>query len=492
LAWGVLLLAAPGVFLALFHALAASPACAADLYLEDEREIYHALDKMNAMGMLPGSLANTRPYDMQAVRAAVDNIAGLYPDDPQSGDPLARWVASYAKQTAIARGTASISWAERRTVPPNNAGVPVPEGFSAEFSALGRYEPYSWLSANAKGVVWWGEGGDSDAIFGDSTVEFGHKYISLVAGKIEAWYGPGRRGSLIFTNNAEPFPGVRLHNPVPIPMPWIFSFLGNVQYDLFLAQLDGDRPIKDSRLFGMRLAARPSRYFEIGLSRAIHYGGEGRSNSLSKLWEAFWGYQINQSGNMENELAGFDVEVTLPFKGQPVQLYYEMAAEDQHPRTSNTPFPTPEKWAYLGGVFLPAILGNSSFDLRVEYATNHVYNNGPVWYVHPDYPHEYKGQVLGHPMGNDARDLWIQGHYYLRPSTYLELGLNWTDRYSLGPQVESTFRCTAGIIGWITKSVRTETGFSWENVENPGGTAGPSRTNTVIRTAFSYQAGWGR
>ncbi|HEY7585707.1 MAG TPA: hypothetical protein VH866_04275, partial [Candidatus Deferrimicrobiaceae bacterium] len=50
----------------------AVPARAADLFLKDEPEIYAAVDKLNAMGYLPGFLANTRPYSIQAVRAAVE------------------------------------------------------------------------------------------------------------------------------------------------------------------------------------------------------------------------------------------------------------------------------------------------------------------------------------------------------------------------------------------------------------------------------------
>src|SRR5450759_182206 len=48
---------------------------AADLCLTGEREIYLAVDKLNAMGQLPGFLANTRPYSVAAVRAALDNAA---------------------------------------------------------------------------------------------------------------------------------------------------------------------------------------------------------------------------------------------------------------------------------------------------------------------------------------------------------------------------------------------------------------------------------
>jgi len=479
--------------LAALLGVAVLPASAADLYLVDEQEIYVALDKLNAMGMLPGFLANTRPYDMQAVRAAVDNASWAAFVDSQSGASLARWVAFYTKDTALVRGTASLSYADRATVGENNGGIPTPEGFSGGISAFGRYEPLSYLSANGKVVAWYGEGGDHGTRVQETSVEFGHKYISLQAGKITTWYGPGRRGSLIFTNNAEPYPGVRLHNPVPIPIPGFFSFLGSVGYDLFFAQMEEDRPIPKSKLSGMRLAARPSRYLEVGLSRAMHYGGEGQSNGLSAWWDAFKGNHENDPGSQGNQIAGFDVELTLPFRAQPVQLYLEMAGEDQ---AQGILLPTPSKWAYLGGVFFPAILGNPDFDLRFEYADNHSGGNGPYWYTHDAsngaYAHFYKGQVLGHPMSTDARDLWIQGHWFFLPSTYLELVLNKTDRYSLGPVTETTKRYGLAFLGWFTRSLRARAGFQIANVTNAGGVENRKENDFVSWMDLSWQFSGGK
>jgi hypothetical protein len=471
----------------------ASPARAAELFLVDEREIYLAIDKLNAMGALPGFLANTRPYDMKAVRAALDNnfaasVGGGFPSS------LAQWVSFYAKDTAMARGSASLAWSGKGTDPENNEGVTTPEGFSGGVSAIGRWEPLPYLSAHAKGVAWFGTGGGDNTYIGGTAVEFGHKYLSLQAGMISTWYGPGRRGALIYTNNAEPYPGLRLHNPVPIPMPWIFSFLGNFQYDIFFAQLDKDRPIPDSKLSGVRLEFRPAFWLEFGFSRAIHYGGEGQNNGLDAWWDAFIAKDINQqSGVYENELAGFDVEVTLPFRVQPVQLYFEMAGEDQH--ASTIPYPT--KYAYLGGIFLPAILGNASFDLRFEYADNHSDDTGPAWYVHPYYPHFYKDRGLGHPMSADARDIFVEGHWFFLPSTYLELNWTWTTRYHgtggtggapYTPGVkEEINRVGASFVGWFTKAVRVQADMEGTRATNQGGTQGKEESDFRVGVTLSWQ-----
>ena len=474
--------------LALAAVIAPAPARAADLFLTGEREVYLAVDKLNAMGRLPGLLANTRPYSVAAVRAALTDNA------TQGGGfdgELARWVSYATKPTFLLRGTAGFEADEKRETRDNEGDIPTPKGVSARLSILAREEANPFVSAHASAAAFFGEAGDDGTRIGETALETGIPSASLQFGKIATWYGPGRRGTLIFTNNARSYPGIRFHNPVPIPITGFFSFLGSVQYDLFFARLDEDRPVPDSMLSGMRLAARPSRYLEIGFSRAIHYGGEGHSNGLSAWWDAFKGTSDNQEGYSGNQIAGFDVTLTLPFPSQPVQAYLEMAGEDEAD-IIGTPIPGPTKWAYLAGIFLPAILSNPSYDLRFEYADNHRDGDGGSWYTHPYYPHDYKGRILGHPMGTDARDLWLQGHHFFLPSTYLELTLSRTERYSLGPEKETTDRAAAGLVGWLTARVRAEAEIAQQRVENPGGLPGPNANDASFRVAVSYQIGSGR
>jgi hypothetical protein len=470
-------------------AQAPAPARAADLFLTGDREIYLAVDKLNAMGRLPGFLANTRPYSVAAVRAAIDNAA--VSQSAGFDAQLARWVSYATKQTFLVRGTAGFEADEKAETRANEGGVPTPKGVSGRFSILARGEVNPFVSGHASAAAFWGEDGQNGTRVGETAIEVGIPSASLQIGKIATWYGPGRLGALIYTNNAQPYPGFRFHNPVPIPITGFFSFLGSVQYDLFFARLDENRPVPNSILSGMRLAARPNRYLEIGVSRAIHYGGDGHSDGLSAWWDAFKGTSDNQQGYSGNQIAGFDVTVTLPFPSQPVQAYLEMAGEDEA-AIIGTPIPGPTKWAYLGGIFLPAILSNPSLDLRVEYADNHRGGDGGAWYTHAYYPHDYKGRILGHPMGTDAKNLSLQGHYFFLPSTYLELTLSRTDRFSLGPTKETTDRAALGFVGWLSDHVRAAAEFAQERVENPGGVSGAAAQDASFRVALSYQFGSGR
>ena len=473
--------------------LAPTAAHAADLFLAGEREIYLAVDKLNAMGRLPGFLANTRPYSVAAVRAALDNnaAAGQGIDfDAQ----LARWVSRTTKPTFLIRGAAGLEADEKRETRANEGGIPTPKGISGRLSVLAREESTPFVSAHASAATFFGEAGETGTRVGETAIETGTPFASLQIGKIAAWYGPGRLGALIFTNNAQSYPGIRLHNPVPIALPGVFSFLGNVQYDLFLARLESNRPIPNPLLFGMRLAARPSRFLEVGLSRSMIYGGKGQDGGLSAWWDAFKGENTNDPGDkgLVNQIAGFDVTLTLPFPSQPVQAYLEMAGEDQaHLLSTFVPFPS--KFAYATGVFLPTLFGSAAHDLRIEWARNHWRGNGPAWYVHSvsgeGYAHFYRNRVLGHPMGADAQNLSVRGHHFFLPSTYLELTLSRTDRYSLGPMKESSDRASAGLVGWLSEKVRAEGEISLEKVKSPAGLPGSPAGDASFRVALSYQIG---
>jgi hypothetical protein len=468
---------------------AAPPARSATLDLVEEQEIYVVLDKLNAMGLLPGFFANTRPYDMQAVRETVDSVSWLGLTAHESAAGMGRWVAYRSRSAVVARAGLNLSYSRYGRVEDNSGATPVPDDAGARATVFGRYEPSSWLSLDGKAIGWTGD--DRGARGAGYSVQFGHRYASLQAGEITAWYGPGRRGGLIFTNNAESYPGVRLHNPVPIPFTGIFSFLGHFQYDWFFAQMDEDRPVPETTLSGMRIALRPNRYLEIGATRAMHFGGEGRSNGFDAWWDAFRGAE-DDVPNVRNQLGGFDATLTLPFKAMPVQLYVEAAGEDQSRGKGIEFIPMPEKWSALGGIFFPALFGNPDFDFRIEYADNHFNNEGYIWYTHSYSPHEYKGRILGHPMGTDARDLMVQGRWFFLPSTYLEFTVDVTNRFYPGPAEEKTTGFRTAFLGWLTPSVRAGTGLLVEQVRNAGGVGGSDRNEFAAWIDLSWQYSGGR
>ncbi|MBI5418508.1 MAG: hypothetical protein HZA60_00300 [Deltaproteobacteria bacterium] len=467
-----------------------APARAADLFLNDEPEIYAAIDKLNAAGYLPGLLANTRPYSMQAVRAAAEAASQASVPEGFDGE-LLRWLLSYSVPTTMGRVTAAVSHSDARFIPPNNEGLPRPKGWSAQGSIAAREETTPYLSAQLRAASFRGEGRDDEGNrLLDTSIEAGYKYASIQAGKLSTWYGPGRNGALIFTNNAAPYPGVRIRNPEPIPLTGWFKFLGNVQYDIFAARMEKTPGFSHHTLVGMRVAARPAGWLEIGLSRALHYGGDGRSNGLSEFATSFSGN--NDPAGRSNTLAGYDITVTLPFPFQPVQAYWDRAGEGDN-RFLGTGLPWPSQWGNILGLYFPKLLGSSRLDLRAEYADNYSgYGKTASWYSHGAYPHRYRGDVLGHPMGGGSRDWFVGSRYYFLPSTFAEVSYEKIlhdkgVQPSIGFPGERRSRISAGFTGWLNHSWRAEAHSTIDRVTNEGGVPGSTGTDFSAFVAVSYQ-----
>jgi len=231
--------------------------------------------------------------------------------------------------------------------------------------------------------------------------------LDLTIGKDSQWWGPGYHGSLLLSNNAEPFTMVRLENPEPVLLPWILKYLGPFRWTFFVTKLEHDRrDVGEPFFWGMRIDFKPHPYVEIGLQRTAILGGSGRPSGFDAWWHSLTGSGENKAGEAGDQKAGFDVKVTMPFRLQPVQVYAEIDGEDE----ANG---LPSRVAYLGGIYLPRILNAERVGLRVEYATNRLNNNGSQWYDHHIYTsgYTYDGRIIGHHMGSDSKDLFAEISY---------------------------------------------------------------------------------
>jgi len=468
----------------------AVPARGADLFLKDEPEIYAAVDKLNAMGYLPGFLANTRPYSIQAVRAAVETASRQSAPGGFDGEIL-NWLILYTAPKTMGRISAAVSHTETRNLPPNNEGIPTPEGWGGLASISAREESTANMSAQLRAAFFRGEGDDEGNRLLDTSIEAGYKFASVQAGKISTWYGPGRNGALILTNNAAPYPGIRIRNPEPIPLAGLFSFLGNVQYDVFAARMEKKQQFSRSMLVGTRFAARPKAWLEIGLSRVLHYGGDGRSNGISEFLTTYGGN--NDPADRSNTLAGYDITLTLPIRQQPLQAYWDRAGEGDN-RLLSTGFPWPSQWGNIFGLYFPRFLGSSRVDLRAEYADNYSgHARTADWYSHSAYPHRYRGDVLGHPMGGGSRDWFVQSRYFILPSTFVEVSYERIlhergIQPAIGFPGERRTRLSAGLTGWLADSWRAEAHSTVDRVADERGIPGSKDENFSAWISIAYQA----
>ncbi|MBU0599648.1 capsule assembly Wzi family protein [bacterium] len=260
------------------------------------------------------------------------------------------------------------------------------------------------------------EAGDLNLLQGYLNLKLSNSQITL--GKKSLWWGPGKHGSMLLSNNIEPFLLLKLSNDQPIILPWAGKLLGDINYSWLLTRLEEERVIPYPYLTGLRINFSPSLSFNFSLNRVIIFGGQGReSYSFSDYWKMILASHENETGKLNNnQLAGFDFTLqasNIKFiksfwpQGEDLIIYGDFVGEDEAGSL-------PCKWGRLGGISLTAL--KRRVNLTLEYADNSFKNSRAYFYTHDIYQsgYTYQQRIIGHHMGGDAEDFYLNLNYQLR------------------------------------------------------------------------------
>ncbi|EHD19937.1 MULTISPECIES: capsule assembly Wzi family protein [Brenneria] len=226
----------------------------------------------------------------------------------------------------------------------------------------------------------------------------------LSFGKVSQWWGPGYEGSLIRSDAARPVTGFMLQraDQSPFETPWL-SWIGRWQYQISAGQLEQYYAVPETKLIGGRLTFMPTNFVELGASRIMMWGGEGRPQSWDSFWDGLAGKDNTGTENEPgNQLAGFDFKLKLqPLTGLPVSLYGQLVGEDEAGML-------PSQNTYLLGLEGHPEWGTSTINWYIEGATTRADDSRLNYtYAHHIYRDGYyqQGYPLGHAMGGDGRIL---------------------------------------------------------------------------------------
>jgi len=231
---------------------------------------------------------------------------------------------------------------------------------------------------------------------------------ALYVGQLAHYWGPGVDGSLNWGNAATAIPGIGLQRAKQTaPESKWLSWIGPWGYNLFVGQLQHDTSVPRARILSARIFARPFKGFEIGASRFIEWGGQGRDNSMAALWQVIKGNSNDPSREVGNELAGIDFRYTTALLGNPITLYGQLAGEDEAGGM-------PSHFIGLAGMQYRYMIGSTRLQWHVEAADTMVrrlfgFGDGMpgVAYSHHTYSNGlYHDRLpLGHPIGGSGRML---------------------------------------------------------------------------------------
>lgn len=348
----------------------------------------------------------------------------------------------------------------------NNFGIDYARGHNGQllFESEARFGRH--FLVNLRPLLRYGEGeGDAiDLLHGTAAVGLGP--IELSAGRQSLWWGQGRHGSLVLTSNAKPLDMIRLTNPEPATLPWILRYLGPARFDLFVSRLENDRVVPEPYFGGLRLNIKPVSWLELGASRTVFFGGDGRpSVDFDDFLTIIGGENLSGDEDTSNQLAAFDFRLRLaPLWG--AELYGEMGGEDQADLLGFIPFVA--KKAILAGLYLPQIEPSGRLSLRLEYADLNYEDNGRVWYRHGIYRsgYVYEGTLMGHHVGGDATDLFVELQALLPRDVTLSAGVDVERRGDSGAVEEKHLMPSLDVEWAASPCLTLRAGYSFDRVEN--------------------------
>ena len=365
--------------------------------------LYPVLDRYWSEGRLDGYRPDQRPISFREAKDLLDSLdrpvilENLIPNGNISLTPRLGWEGG-----------------DKGFVPDNRSGIPVSGGLVAGAEFILNVHQFS-LFADGRLPL----NNSGDRIFEEAYGQFRWGRLRFTMGKENMWWGPGRRGSLLLTDNAEPRKVFRLDNYPDFTLPGFLKHLGGVRVSFFLSRLDDDRPgfVPDPIMGGLKIGFSPNPNLIFSLNRTFLFGGEGRDEDFGAFLDVLLGRPGSESASaaqnvIGNQIAGFSVIWRALADAQPFTLYVDGAGEDAAGWT-------PSKWAFLGGIYLPRIGQSEMFDVRLEAASTDLGYSG--WYTHEDYPYTYRGRLMGHPMGGGAEDLYVELGAYPVPASRLAL-----------------------------------------------------------------------
>jgi hypothetical protein len=243
--------------------------------------------------------------------------------------------------------------------------------------------------------------------------------ISLEFGRNNIWLGNGYYGSLLLSNNAEPYTLVRFRTERDIRIPYIGSF----GYTIFHGW-----PRRFS-LLGHQLCWRPASWLELNLKQTIVYTG---AYNLMDYLEMFTGKEANIGGKLGRTDSRASIELVFSLgliknrfpKIKNATFFIEYGGEDLYAKWQ-VPDSFLDKELWVGpfgfqfldtGLQTGIVIESQSDRTIIEYAQNYKshylfydpYNGGRPynvsWYRHTSQPaFQNYGNIMGHHMGSAAQ-----------------------------------------------------------------------------------------
>ena len=478
--------------------------------------VYDLLNRLEAEGVIQSGLLNTKPisrkeafrllHEAEAnsesrsefIKDLVRSLKDRLGPDPSNGTQVKPIDSIYAKYIHTNAEVHTLKYNDsvqnHQPFNYNNNGDLYQRGSNERIGFTSRLENWGPLSLEANPEFRY-----PDTPFTNQDLVTRKAYAVLdlgwdvVLGQDSQWWGPGYHGAVLLSNNAEPFTMLKIGNPSPVRLPWIFDSLGPFGFTFFVTNLEKARAIPEPYLYGMRFDFKPHPNIEIGLQKTALLGGRKDVPENAKIWlQSLYG--ANDADNCYagedcykkepgDQRAGLDFKLTIPWDVQPIQIYLEADGEDEYHNLPNL-------WAFIGGIYLPRILNEERLDFRMEYATTRGRKKTPyTWYLHHLYSgYTYNGNIIGHHVGTDANNFFTEVSYLIMQGTarlFLSYNKEEHNVYIIGSH-EKLNNISSGISMSLTKQTHVTAHYSRGRLNNINNAPSEIQNLSAVSTEIRY------
>jgi len=277
----------------------------------------------------------------------------------------------------------------------------------------------------------------------DATIAFTTKNLQLSFGNQSQWLGSSETGPMLLSDNAAPFPMLKIDSVSPFEIPMLSKLVGSVRTEFFLGRLSGQRwefcatsscaPIVNSQgvvgpditpqpfIHGEKISFKPTENLEFGFGATAMFGGPGLPVTLSNFLRTYYVHSSTAANNPGKRISAFDFSYRVPGLRKWLTIYSDSLVVDElTPIGSTRPTLNP-------GIYLPQIPKVPKLDLRAEFLrTAHTseFSPGFVYYDFRRYRSGYtnNGNLLASWIGRSGRGGQAWATYWFSPRTKLQLG----------------------------------------------------------------------
>ena len=315
--------------------------------------------------------------------------------------------------------------------------------------------------------------------------------IELELGADSLWWNPAHSGSLLMSDNAEPFPMIKLSNPIPTVLPWN---LGLFKYNLVFGILDSDRlnPLypdayiienyNEPYFAGIHVDFKPRPWLEFGFNLISIYGGEGVDLSFADHFRAIF-TNANLTGNVSAN-SQFSMFWNFRFNdiwrvARTLSFYGEWGGEDMA-------LP-PDRRAYQLGLRLGDFLKwKGRLQLTLEYTSTSPESVPTAWYTNSEYPATYEGKVFGHHVGTDGEDFYGSLCILVNPKLQILIDGSYERRRTTLENGERSLLGRVGATYFLSEKMILTGSVGLENVDNVDYVEGATDNRSFVSFQLRY------